>query len=99
MAATMINVTVVTECIAKARRHIADQRASLSDIESALNTMQGIWDAEEQYICAKRFAESKKKFDAFNDGMSATIEKLHAYINDCVYADGLSARDLRAISW
>lgn len=99
MAATMINVAVVTEIIAKARRHIADQRASLSDIEGMINTMQGIWDAEEQRICANRFAESKKKFDAFNDGMIATIDKLQTYINDCVDADGLSARDLRTISW
>ena len=99
MAATKINVQVVRDSIANANKQISEQESALGDIDSSINSMQGVWEAEDQKAYAERFRDRKQKINDFNRAVGEYLETMQKYVNDCVAADDQTGRDLSSISW
>ncbi|MBR1418040.1 MAG: hypothetical protein IJ576_03640 [Synergistaceae bacterium] len=99
MAATKINVHNVTDSINNANKQIAEQERALSNIEKNINSMQGVWEAEDQKAYAERFKVRKQKIDDFNIALSEYLKAMQKYVDDCAAADEQTGRDLSGISW
>ena len=99
MAATIINVQAVHDGISNARKYIDEQTASLGSIDSTINTMSGVWEAEDQKVYAEQFQTTKKKIETFNQGVVEALDSMKKYVDDCVDIDAKTGRDLRNVSW
>lgn len=97
--ATIINVSSATDAITNSKRRIEEQRITLEDINTVVSSMEGVWDAEDQRVYAERFRERKKALDEFNNSITASLDKMQTYIQDCVNADDSIASSLMGISW
>lgn len=99
MATTTINVQSVKEGLNNARRQITQQEEALDRINSTVNSMSGIWEAEDQRVYAEQFRETKQKIDTFNSSVNEALQNIETFVNDCVSADDQTGRELRNISW
>lgn len=99
MAATHINISNVKENINNASKQIVEQEQALSDIENNINSMQGVWEAEDQKVYAERFRARKRKINDFNSSLSEYLKSMQKYVDDCAAADEQTGRDLRGVSW
>lgn len=97
--ATVINVQAATEAITKSKSRIEDQRAALDEINTVINSMEGVWEAEDQHVYAERFRERKKTIDEFNVSITESLDTMQSYIQDCVNADVRIAAAFSGISW
>ena len=98
MAANVINVQAVLDNISRAKKYIDEQNASLSDINKTINTMSGIWEAEDQKVYAEQFQSTQKKIETFNNGIVESLDAMKKYVDDCVSIDAQTGRDLRNVS-
>ena len=99
MAATIINVQAIQEGINNANRYIDEQISSLNDINNTINSMNGVWEAEDQKMYYDQFQATQKKIENFNQGVRESLDAMKKYIDDCVAVDSQTARDLNNISW
>ena len=99
MAATRINVQAITDRINNANKQLSDQETTLGDIDKTINTMEGVWEAEDQRVYAERFRSRKQKIDNFNRSVAESLKAIQTYVDDCVSADDQTGRDLRNVSW
>lgn len=99
MAATVINVQAVQDSITNANKYIDEQDASLHNIDHTINSMTGVWEAEDQKVYAEQFQATQKKIDSFNQGVREALDAMKKYVDDCVSIDAQTGRDLRNVSW
>ena len=99
MAATTINVQAIYDSINNANKYIDDQNASLDEIRNTINSMSGVWEAEDQKMYAEQFQTTQKKIDTFNQGLRESLNAMRKYVEDCVAIDLQTARDLGNVSW
>ncbi|MBQ7578040.1 MAG: hypothetical protein IJT21_07245 [Synergistaceae bacterium] len=99
MAATIINVQAIQDSINSANRYIDEQNASLSDINNTINSMTGVWEAEDQKMYAEQFNSTQKRIETFNQGVKESLDAMKKYVDDCVAIDSQTARDLNNVSW
>ena len=99
MAATVINVQAVLDNISSAKKYIDEQNASLNSIKNTVNSMSGIWEAEDQKVYAEQFQSTQKKIETFNNGVVESLDAMKKYVDDCVSIDAQTGRDLRNVSW
>ena len=99
MAATIINVQAIQEEINKANKYIDEQISSLDDINDTINSMNGVWEAEDQKMYSDQFQATHKKIENFNQGVRESLNAMKKYVNDCVAVDAQTARDLNNIGW
>ena len=99
MAATTINVQAVQDSVTNAKKYIDEQNSSLKDIENTINSMSGVWEAEDQKVYAEQFNSTQKRIDTFNQGVIESLDAVKKYVDDCVAIDSQTARDLRNVSW
>lgn len=99
MAATIINVQAIQDSINSANRYIDEQNASLSDINNTINSMTGVWEAEDQKMYAEQFNSTQKRIETFNQGVKESLDAIKKYVDDCVAIDSQTARDLNNVSW
>ena len=99
MAATMISVQTVMDNIVNAKKQIAEQEAALGEIDASINSMQGVWEAEDQKAYAERFRDRKRKINDFNRAVGEYLEAMRSYVEDCVAADDQTSRELNSIGW
>lgn len=99
MPVTTINVQAIIDSINNARKHIDEQQTALSEINNNINSMNGIWEAEDQRVYAERFQDTKRKIETFNQGVRESLDTMQKYVNDCVSIDDQTGRILRNVSW
>jgi uncharacterized protein YukE len=99
MATTMINVQAVTDSINDAIKMLSEQEEALGKINNTVDSMNGVWEAEDQRVYSEQFQNTKNKIETFNNSVKDTLQAMQTYVNDCVVADEQTARDLRNISW
>ena len=99
MAVTVINVQAVLDNISSAKKYIAEQNASLNNIKNTVNSMSGIWEAEDQKVYAEQFQSTQRKIETFNNGVVESLDSMKKYVDDCVAIDAQTGRDLRNVSW
>ena len=99
MAATIINVQAIQDSINSANRFIDEQNASLSNINNTINSMSGVWEAEDQKMYAEQFNSTQKRIETFNQGVKESLDTMKKYVDDCVAIDSQTARDLNNVSW
>ena len=99
MAATIINVQAIQDSINSANRYIDEQNNSLSDINNTINSMSGVWEAEDQKMYAEQFSTTQKRIETFNQGVKESLDAMKKYVDDCVAIDSQTARDLNNVSW
>lgn len=97
--ATTINVQAVQESISQSVKYIDLQQKKLADISNIINSMSGIWEAEDQRVYAEQFQNTKNKIEIFNQGVNESLEAIKKYVDDCVSIDSQTGRDLRNVSW
>ena len=99
MAATIINVQAIQDSINSANRYIDEQNNSLSDINNTINSMSGVWEAEDQKMYAEQFSTTQKRIETFNQGVKESLYAMKKYVDDCAAIDSQTARDLNNVSW
>ena len=99
MATTTINVSTVMESINNANNNISNQESSLGNIDKTVNSMSGVWEAEDQRAYAEQFQITKKKIENFNNSVKESLRNMQNYVNDCVAADNQTGQDIRNVSW
>ena len=99
MAATTINVPAFRADIFKAQTKIGQQEASLRAIERTINSMNGVWESEDQRVYAEQFQTTKTKIENFNQSVRESLDTMSKYVDDCVALDDQTARNLRNVSW
>lgn len=99
MAATIIDVQAINDSISNANRLLSEQEEILDEIDGTVNSMSGVWEAEDQRVYAERFQTTRKKIQDFNSSVSESLRSIKKYVDDCVSADNQTARELRSISW
>jgi len=99
MAATTINVQAIQDSINNANRYLDDQNASIADISNTINSMNGVWEAEDQKVYAEQFKSTQKRIETFNRGVQESLNAMKKYVEDCVAIDLQTARDLGNVSW
>ena len=99
MATTTINVSTVMESINNANNNISNQESSLGNIDKTVNSMSGVWEAEDQRAYAEQFQITKKKIENFNNSVKESLRNMQNYVNDCVAADNQTGQDIRSVSW
>ena len=99
MATTVINVQAVTDSINNAIKMLSEQQEALGQINNTINSMNGVWEAEDQRVYSEQFQNTKNKIETFNKSVHDTLQTMQTYVNDCVAADEQTARDIRNISW
>ena len=97
--ATVINVQSVNETINSVNRQISTQENSLNRIDGIVNSMNGIWEAEDQRVYSEQFQGTKQKIQSFNQGVREALQAMQTYVNDCVNTDRQYGRSLRSVSW
>ena len=95
----MINVQAVTDSINDAIKMLSEQEEALGKINNTVDSMNGVWEAEDQRVYSEQFQNTKNKIETFNNSVKDTLQAMQTYVNDCVVADEQTARDLRNISW
>ena len=99
MAATRINVQAVTDSITNALKMLSEQGEALGQIDNTVNSMNGVWEAEDQREYSNQFQTTKAKIETFNTSVKDTLQNMQTYVNDCSAADSQTARDIRNVSW
>ena len=99
MAATTINVQAVQDNISQSIKHIETQEKALANISSTINSMNGIWEAEDQRVYSEQFQGTKNKIENFNQGVLESLNAMKQYVNDCVSIDSQTGSNLRNIGW
>lgn len=99
MAATTINVSEVKNGLNNARKQISQQEEALGQIDTTVNSMSGVWEAEDQRAYAEQFKSTKQKIENFNASLTETLQNIGKFVDDCVTADDQTGRELRSISW
>lgn len=99
MAATIINVQAIQDSINSANKYIDEQNNSLGSINNTINSMSGVWEAEDQKMYAEQFSSTNKKIETFNQGVKESLDAMKKYVDDCVAIDSQTARDLNNVSW
>lgn len=99
MPTTIINVNAIEESTARAMNQIAAQQDALAGIDRIVNSMEGAWESEAQQVYAERFRETRRRIELFNDTMNESITNMRNFVNECVAADELTARELRNVNW
>ena len=99
MPTTIINVQAVEETISKANEQITSQEESLNEIDRIINSMEGSWESEAQRAYADSFRTSKQRIESFNESLRTELKTMQGFVDECLSADELTARELRRISW
>ena len=99
MEPTIINVQAITDSINSANNQIAAQEAALGEIDSTVNSMSGVWEAEDQRVYAEQFQATKKKIEDFNQAVMESLKTMQQFVNDCVAVDDKTGQDLRNVTW
>ena len=99
MPATVINVSAVDESTSRALRLVSEQQDSLSAIDRIVNNMEDAWESETQRAYAESFRNTRERIDRFSQSVTQSVENMRSFVDDCVSADELTAREIRAVTW
>ena len=99
MPTTVINVNAVEESTSRALRYVSEQKDALNNIDRIVNTMEDAWDSEAQRAYVESFRSSKDKIESFNESVKQSVNNMRDFVDDCVSADELTAREIRNVSW
>ena len=99
MPATVINVDAVEESTSKALNYVKEQEDALESINRIVNTMEDAWESDSQRAYADSFRQSREKIQHFNESVTQSINNMRNFVNDCVSADELTAREILGVSW
>lgn len=99
MPTTIINVSAVEESTARAMKQVQAQEDALSNIDSVVNSMEGVWESDAQKVYTDKFREVKAKIQKFNSSVNESLNNMRNFVNECVLADEETARELRNVSW
>ena len=99
MATTTINVPAIRTGIFNATTKLGQQEASLRAIDRTINSMNGVWESEDQRVYAEQFQTTRAKIENFNQSVRESLKTMSQYVDDCVALDDQTARNLRNVSW
>lgn len=99
MPATVINVSAVDESTSRALRLVSEQQDSLSAIDRIINSMEDAWESEAQRAYAESFRATKERIENFNQSVIQSVENMRSFVDECVSADELTAREIRGVTW
>ena len=99
MSATVINVSAVEESTARALKFVSEQQDSLNTIDRIISNMEDAWDSEAQKAYVESFRNSRERIEKFTQSVNQSIEDMRSFVNDCVEADDLTAREILGVSW
>ncbi len=99
MATTIINVPSIREGIAKAKAQLEEQTSALLDINNTINSMNGVWESEDQRVYSDQFQATRSTIEKFNASVNQSLDTMSQYVDDFVALDDQTARDLRNVSW
>lgn len=99
MPTTIININAVEDSTARAKRQITAQEDALNNIDRIINSMEGAWESEAQKVYTDRFRDTRQRIQRFNESVNASLDNMRNFVNDCVSADELTAREIRRVNW
>ena len=99
MPTTVINVSAVEESTKRALDYVAEQQELLGAIDRVVNTMEDAWDSDAQRAYAESFRRSRERIEKFNDSVNASLNNMRLFVDDCVSADELTAREILSVVW
>ena len=99
MPTTIISVSAVEESTARALRLVSEQQDSLSAIDRIINSMEDAWESEAQRAYAESFRATKERIENFNQSVIQSVENMRSFVDECVSADELTAREIRGVTW
>ena len=99
MPTTVINVSAVEESTSRALRLVSEQQDSLNAIDRIVNNMEDAWESETQRAYAESFRNTRERIDRFSQSVTQSVENMRSFVDDCVSADELTAREIRAVTW